>query len=111
MMVNEVTVDEVLLVDVGKAVENRGATQPVIGAETWKLWVAALQDRGLGDRVEYERCNRVFKFGNDQMSTAKHMVTFPVKPHGVERLLSVFVVPGSAPLLLARAVLSDWGII
>ena len=73
--------EEVFLtsLDVGMAISDSGATKPIIGTETWTLWLQRITQLGLAGHVSYQPCRRRFRFGNQQVCTSTRTVTFKVR--------------------------------
>ncbi len=61
--------------------------------------------------MTYQEVDRTFRYGNGQMLTSKYEVLLPERIFDQERLIKMSVVPGSAPLLVARTVLEEWGLV
>ena len=103
--------DEVNYVEPGKGAADSGAPRAVMGTETWQQWADLLSTRGKLDAVLTEPSNRRFRFGGGQVLGAKFQVTFDVRVLGTDQRLTVHIVPGSTPLLIARPDLEAWGLI
>ena len=88
-----------------------GATKPVIGELTWHRWLQALRHLGREADVQYKSAERAFRYGNGECLTAKYEVTIPVDVLGHRKSLTMSVVPGDAPLLIARSCFEEWGFI
>ena len=83
--------------------------KPVCGEDNWKEWCELLDKKSLLDRVVYSQCHRRFRFGNSGVLASKRCVTFPIFVFGIEREMTVWLVPGSTPRLIARPSFEDWG--
>ncbi len=105
------TIDHAMLTEAGVGIEDSGCTTPVMGTLTWNEWLRELHRLGVRDEIKFHRCHRVFKFGNDSVLNATKQVEFPVVFGGQERTLSVCLVPGRTPLLLARGLMAEWGLV
>ena len=103
--------DEAFFVEPGKGAADSGATRAVVGSETWQAWAELLPNKGRLAQVVTAPSARKFRFGNGQVLTAKFQVTFEVDVFGSRQSLTVCVVPGSTPLLIARPDLESWGLI
>ena len=103
--------EDALTTEAGKGITDSGATRPVMGEETWQRWLDATRDKGIALHAKYEPCNRQFRFGNKEVLVSKRTVTFTAKPFGANKELTVNLVPGSTPMLVARTCLEDWGMI
>ena len=106
-----VPLEEVNNVEAGDGIADCGATRPVIGEEVWHQWVEILRASGLDQMVEYNKVDRTFKYGNGQVLPSSYEVRVPVKVFGQDRFITISVVPGNAPLLIARTALEEWGLI
>ena len=62
-------------------------------------------------KVKVAKSRRACKFGNDNVMGAKREASTPVIINGCEKGIDCCAVPGGAPLLLSRGVLSDRGVI
>ena len=82
-----VEIEDILFVTAGKGVADGGATKPVMGLDTWKSWMTVLQAKGRLGSVEYEKCNRRFRFGNNNVLVARQLVRVPFVLHGCERVI------------------------
>ena len=87
-------IEDIFAVDAGKGIADGGATKPVMGKTTWKSWMHILASKGKLGSVHYVKCERRFRFGNNNILVARQMVTFRVMLFGEERVLSVFLVDG-----------------
>ena len=74
--------EEFNLMEAGKGIGDSGATKPVVGIEIWKEWMVKLKEKALLKEVRYEKC-RQFRFGNQQVLTAKNLAIVPVMVYGV----------------------------
>ena len=104
-------IEDIYAVEASKGNADGGATKPVMGKKTWKQWVDILVSKGKLGKVIYDKCERRFRFGNNNVLVAKTVVTFNVMRFGEERTLSVYLVDGSTPLLIARTCLEEWGVV
>ena len=82
-----------------------------MGEDTWQRWLDAMRVKGIKMHVKYEPCNRQFRFGNNKVLVSKRTVTFIAKPFGADKEMTVNLVPGATPMLVARTCLEDWGLI
>ena len=104
-------VEQVHYVEPGKAIADSGCTSPVIGERTWESWLPAFRNKGIEDRISYEREERQFKFGNGTILRSNRKVRFPIKLYGIEKMLEASIVPGETPMLLAKKTMAEWGIV
>ena len=74
--------DMALLDDVfmatGTGIGDPGATKPLMGTEVWNKWKDRLVELGKDHQIVTEKCDRRFRFGNNQVLDAKTAVTFRV---------------------------------
>ena len=103
--------EECFFVDAGSGIGDSGSTQPVMGKDTWKLWMVLLENKGYLEQVSYERASRRFKFGGGEVKTATASVSFPVSLFGTLKHLKVFLIDGALPLLIARPCFEEWGVV
>ena len=61
--------------------------------------------------MKYAQTIRTFRYGNGECLTSKYEVTFPVDVLGEQKSLTASVVPGDAPLLIARNCFEEWGFV
>ena len=105
--------DEIYLTsqDIGVAIADGGATKPIIGTDTWTLWLQRITELGMADHVVYQPCRRRFRFGNQQVLVSTRRATFRASFFGSARECTAWLVPGSTPFLLARPLLEEWGVV
>ena len=65
---------------------------------------------GLRDRVFFEPTSKVLNFGNGERLAANTKATVPAHLFGHELNIEVYIVPGSAPLLVSRPGMEAWGV-
>ena len=61
--------------------------------------------------IEYDRCNKLFRFGGGKSLPSSACVSLPVKVFNTVRQLTVYLIDSDAPLLIARPTLAEWGIV
>ena len=109
--VTTVPLEEIHSIEPGDGITDCGATRPVIGEEAWHGWLTSLRASGMEQHIEYNNVERTFKYGNGQVLPSKYEVRVPVKVFGQDRFITISVVPGAAPLLIARNALEEWGLV
>ena len=87
---------------VGWAIMDSGATRTVCGEAVWNQISEYLLMRGMSDRITTKGENRDFRFGDGVVVRSKVVVKIPVCLAKAWRELTLHVLPGSTPLLLAR---------
>ncbi|CAK0887762.1 unnamed protein product, partial [Prorocentrum cordatum] len=103
--------EEVYLMSTGKGISDGGATRPVMGDKIWAQWEELLRSRQLLHEVEYGKSDRRFRFGDGKTLEAKRSVTLNVWPFGVKKQITIHLVEGWAPLLIARPCMEEWGLV
>ncbi|CAK0797600.1 unnamed protein product [Prorocentrum cordatum] len=103
--------EEVYLMSTGMGISDGGATRPVMGDKIWAQWEELLRSRQLLHEVEYGKSDRRFRFGDGKTLEAKRSVTLNVWPFGVKKQITVHLVEGWAPLLIARPRMEEWGLV
>ena len=74
-----------------------------------KPWIDLhAESRGLR-QFKTEKCSKVFKFGPSLTQEAKEKVVIPVKIGSKTRILEVYVIKSTLPLLLSSSELIKWG--
>ena len=100
---------EAFSTEAGEGVADCGATPSCMGDETWEAWLAAMGKTA--DDLEFIDVDKVFKFGGGERLTSKTMVKRPIAVRGHARILEVYLVTGATPLLIARPVLEERGVV
>ncbi|CAK0816650.1 unnamed protein product [Prorocentrum cordatum] len=103
--------EEVYLMSTGKGISDGGATRPVMGDKIWAQWEELLRSRQLLHEVEYGKSDRRFRFGDGKTLEAKRSVTLNVWPFGVKKQITIHLVEGWTPLLIARPCMEEWGLV
>ena len=70
-----------------------------------------LAKAGKSNEVEVKKKVRNFRFGDGATLRSSMEVTLPVEISGSKKKIKVSVIPGQTPMLLARPVLEEWGVI
>ena len=96
---------------VGWAIMDSGATRTVCGEAVWNQISEYLLMRGMSDRITTKGENRDFRFGDGVVVRSKVVIKIPVCLAKTWRELTLHVLPGSTPLLLARPDLERWKIV
>ena len=94
----------------GWAVMDSGATRTVCGLHPWDEVLEYLALRGKNEEVEVHKETRDFRFGDGVILRSQHAATIPVCVAGEWRKLTVHLLPGTTPLLLARPDLERWDV-
>ncbi|CAK0898302.1 unnamed protein product, partial [Prorocentrum cordatum] len=103
--------EEVFLLTVGKGIGDGGATRPVMGDKVWAQWEELLRVKQLLHEVKYEKSDRRFRFGDGKTLEAQKAVALSVWPFGIKKQVTIHLVEGWAPLLIARPCMEEWGLI
>ena len=61
-----------------KGIGDSGATKPIMGLDERPKWRKKITEMGFAHHILTKRCDKTFRFGNDDTATAKQMVAFPV---------------------------------
>ena len=94
----------------GWAVMDSGATRTVCGSGPWDEVLEYLAVRGKNEEIEVSKEVRDFRFGDGVILRSLHAATIPVCVAGEWRKLTVHILPGTTPLLLARPDLERWDV-
>lgn len=94
----------------GWAVMDSGATKTVCGLHPWDEVLEYLALRGKNEEIEVHKETRDFRFGDGVVLRSQHAATIPVCVAGEWRKLTVHLLPGTTPLLLARPDLERWDV-
>ena len=106
----EIKIDDCFVVETGKGIADGGATKPVIGLDTWQSWTQVLQAKDRLGTCVYESCRRRFRFGNQAAVASKQTATFDVLVFGKPKTITIWLVPGTTPMLCSRSCFENWGI-
>ena len=91
------------------AVLDGGATSLMAGYDTIYRYLDKLRSRGYNLKsILTFSCQKTFRFGNDAVSTATTAIMLPMffgKQFGE---MLVYIVPGGAPILIARPIMETW---
>ena len=93
---------------VGWAIMDSGATRSVCGEAVWNQISDYLLMRGLADKIDVQGENRDFRFGDGVVVRSKVSARIPVCIAKQWKELTLHVLPGETPLLLARPDLERW---
>ena len=93
----------------GHAIVDSGATRTLVGEEVWKKWIEHCNEDLLGPLCAQAQ-KRSFKFGGGEMLESNYEVSFNALVKGQKLPITVSVVPGHTPFLLARPMLEQWGV-
>lgn len=96
--------------DVGWAIMDSGATRTVCGKRCWDNIVEYLTMRDMMNSVVLDNETRDFRFGDGVVTRSIMAATIPVCVAKVWKTLTIHVLPGKTPLLLARPDLEDWNV-
>ena len=94
--------------EVGWAIMDSGATRTVCGEATWDKIVGYLNMRGMEPTIN--RDPRDFRFGDGVTVRSQFSARTPVCVGKTWRELTIHVLPGHTPLLLARPDLEAWNV-
>ena len=95
---------------VGWAIMDSGAAGSVCGEAVWNQISDYLLMRGLVDKIDTQG-DRDFRFGDGVVVRSKVSVRIPVCIAKQWKELTLHVLPGETPLLLARPDLERWKIV
>ena len=93
---------------VGWAIMDSGATRSVCGEAVWNQISDYLLMRGLADKIDVQGENRDFRFGDGVVVRSKVSARIPVCIAKQWKELTLHVLPGETPPLLARPDLERW---
>ena len=94
--------------ETGQAIVDSGATRTIVGESIWKQWLERF-GKPWSDNVKVKKVERSFKFGGGEVLKSSYEVSFIAGVKGQKLPITVSVVPGHTPFLLARPTLEDWG--
>lgn len=92
----------------GKAIVDSGATRTIVGESNWHRWLESYDEK-MAKPITSRPVKRSFKFGGGEMLQSLYEVDFTAVTHGQKLPVTVSVVPGNTPFLLARPTLEEWG--
>ena len=91
----------------GHAIVDSGATRTLVGEEVWKEWVEKYNPKILGPMTT-NALRRSFEFGGGETLESSYEINFNALVKGQRLPVTVSIVPGNTPFLLARPLLEKW---
>ncbi len=90
------------------ATATRTAERPARSFEKRLGMLELLRALDREDSESYNAVDRTFRYGNEQTLRSKYEVSLSDGVVGQERMMTISVVPGAAPLSVSKTMLEDW---
>ena len=83
------------------AIQDQGASSFLLGTEYLLRYIRWLHFKGFDlNRLEFKRCDKLFRFGGDAEGCFHWMVSLPVLIEGVAGRIQAYIIFGATPMLL-----------